>query len=149
MRAATLEVAGKADALVMAAAVADFRPASASTHKIKRAGSSLALTLEPTDDILRAVAEGRSKGGRPFVVVGFAAESRDLVANASAKLKAKDLSLIVANDITAPGAGFGVDTNRVTLIGPDGSVQALPIMSKAEVAEVVIDRVVQLLSGGA
>ena len=92
--------------------------------------------------------EARSKGGRPFVVVGFAAESRDLVANASAKLKAKDLSLIVANDITAPGAGFGVDTNRVTLIGPDGSVQALPMMSKAEVAEVVIDRVVQLLSSG-
>jgi phosphopantothenoylcysteine decarboxylase/phosphopantothenate--cysteine ligase len=149
MRSATLEVAGKADALVMAAAVADFRPASASTHKIKRAGSSLALTLEPTDDILRAVAEGRSKGGRPFVVVGFAAESQDLVANASAKMKAKDLSLIVANDITAPGAGFSVDTNRVTLIGPDGSVQALPVMSKAEVAEVVMDRVVQLLSSGA
>jgi len=64
-------------------------------------------------------------------------------------LKAKGLSLIVANDITAPGAGFGVDTNRVTLIGPDGSVQALPLMSKAEVAEVIIDRVVQLLSSGA
>lgn len=148
MRTATLEVAGKADALVMAAAVADFRPASASKHKIKRGRDSLALSLEPTDDILRAVAEARSKGGRPFVVVGFAAESRDLEANASAKLKAKDLSLIVANDITAPGAGFGVDTNRVTLIGSDGSVQALPVMSKAEVAEVVIDRVVQLLSTG-
>ncbi len=148
MRTATLEVAGKADALVMAAAVADFRPASASKHKIKRGRDALALSLEPTDDILRAVAEARSKGGRPFVVVGFAAESRDLEANASAKLKAKDLSLIVANDITAPGAGFGVDTNRVTLIGSDGSVQALPVMSKAEVAEVVIDRVVQLLSTG-
>ena len=149
MLSATLEVAGKADALVMAAAVADFRPVSASAHKIKRGRDSLALTLEPTDDILRAVAEGRSKGGRPFVVVGFAAESRDLVANASAKLKAKDLSLIVANDITAPGAGFSVDTNRVTLIGSDGSVQALPMMSKAEVAEVVMDRMVQLLSSGA
>ena len=146
MRKATLEAARKADALLMAAAVADYRPASASTHKIKRGRDSLALSLEPTDDILRAVAEGRSKGGRPKVVVGFAAESQDLVVNALAKLKAKDLSLIVANDITSPGAGFSVDTNRVTLIGPDGSVQALPVMSKVEVAEVVLDRVVQLLS---
>jgi phosphopantothenoylcysteine decarboxylase/phosphopantothenate--cysteine ligase len=79
--------------------------------------------------------------------VGFAAESQDLVANASAKVKAKSLSLIVANDITAPGAGFGVDTNRVTLIGPDGAAQTLPQMTKVEVAEVVLDRVAQLLSG--
>jgi len=149
MRSATLEAAGKADALVMAAAVADFRPASASAHKIKRGRDSLALSLEPTDDILRAVADARPKGGRPFVVIGFAAESQDLVANAAAKLKAKSLSLIVANDVTAPGAGFGVDTNRVTLMGADGAAQSLPQMTKIEVAEIVLDRAVQLLSGGA
>jgi phosphopantothenoylcysteine decarboxylase/phosphopantothenate--cysteine ligase len=149
MRSATLEAAGKADALVMAAAVADFRPASASAHKIKRGRDSLALSLEPTDDILRAVADARPKGGRPFVVIGFAAESQDLVPNAAAKLKAKSLSLIVANDVTAPGAGFGVDTNRVTLVGADGAAQSLPQMTKVEVAEIVLDRVVQLLSGGA
>jgi phosphopantothenoylcysteine decarboxylase/phosphopantothenate--cysteine ligase len=149
MHKATLEAARKSDVLVMAAAVADFRPATTSAHKIKRGKDSLALTLEPTDDILRAVAEGRSKANRPKVVVGFAAESQDLVANASAKLKAKGLSLIVANDITAPEAGFSVDTNRVTLIESDGAAKALPVMSKIEVAEIVLDRVVQLLSAGA
>jgi phosphopantothenoylcysteine decarboxylase/phosphopantothenate--cysteine ligase len=148
MHQATLEAACQSDVLMMAAAVADFRPAAASAHKIKRGRDPLALTLEPTDDILCAVAEGRSKAGRPRVVVGFAAESQDLVANASAKLKAKGLSLIVANDITAPEAGFGVDTNQVTLIGSDGVAKALPVMSKVEVAEIVLDRVVQLLSAG-
>lgn len=146
MQRATFDTVGQADALLMAAAVADFRPASASEHKIKRGRDPLTLTLEPTDDILRAVAEARSKTGRPKVVVGFAAESQDLVANASAKLKAKGLSLIVANDITAPGAGFGVETNQVTLIEADGSSQSLPSMSKAEVAEAVLDRVAQLLT---
>jgi phosphopantothenoylcysteine decarboxylase/phosphopantothenate--cysteine ligase len=146
MHKATLEAARKADVLVMAAAVSDFRPASASAHKIKRGLEALTLTLEPTDDILRSVAEGRSKAGRPKVIVGFAAESQDLVANASAKLKAKGLSLIVANDITAPGAGFGVDTNRVTLIESGGAAKALPVMSKIEVAEIVLDRVVQMLT---
>ena len=148
MRTATLDAARKSDALIMAAAVSDFRPAAASAHKIKHGRDPLTLTLEPTEDILRAVAEGGSKAGRPRVVVGFAAESQDLVANASAKLKAKGLSFIVANDITAPGAGFSVDTNQVTLIGSDGAVQAMPVMSKAEVAEVVLDHVVQLLAAG-
>jgi len=145
LRQATLEAAAKADVLLMAAAVADFRPASASADKIKRGGPSLPLSLEPTEDILRAVAERRAKSGKPAVVVGFAAESRDLVANAAAKRSAKGLSLIVANDITAPGAGFGVDTNRVTLIGADGAPEPLPVMTKKAVAEIVLDRVVRLL----
>ena len=149
MHKATLEAVRKSDVLIMAAAVSDFRPASASAHKIKRGGNALSLTLEPTEDILRAVAEARSKSGRPEVVVGFAAESQDLLANASAKLSAKGLSFIVANDITAPEAGFGVDTNRVTLIGPDGATQTMPVMSKVGVAEVVLDRVVHLLSAAA
>jgi phosphopantothenoylcysteine decarboxylase/phosphopantothenate--cysteine ligase len=145
MHRATLEEAAKADVLLMAAAVADFRPASASADKIKRGGPSLSLSLEPTDDILRAVVERRAVSGMPAVVVGFAAESRDLIANATAKRSAKGLSLMVANDITAADAGFGVDTNRVTLIGPDGAPEPLPVMTKAAVAEIVLDRVVRLL----
>jgi phosphopantothenoylcysteine decarboxylase/phosphopantothenate--cysteine ligase len=149
MQAATLEAAGRSDALVMAAAVSDFRPSAASAQKIKRERESLALTLEATEDILRAVADVRSKAGRPKVIVGFAAESQNLIANASAKLKAKGLSLIVANDITAPLAGFAVDTNQVTLIDSDGATQALPVMSKVEVAEIVLERVAQLLAASA
>jgi len=146
MEQATLAEAAKADALIMAAAVADFRPATASRDKIKRGSGELTLKLEPTEDILRAVGEVKRTSGRPSVVVGFAAESRDLIANAGAKRLAKGLALIVANDITAQGAGFGVDTNRVTLIGQDGAPQELPLLSKAAVAEVVLDRVVELLS---
>lgn len=146
LQQATLAEAGKADVLIMAAAVADFRPATVSGDKIKRGSGGLTLKLEPTEDILRAVGEAKRKGGRPSVVVGFAAESRDLIANAGAKRIAKGVSLMVANDITAPGAGFGVDTNRVTLIGADGAPQDLPLLSKAAVAEVVLDRVVDLLS---
>jgi len=145
MQKATLAEAGKADVLIMAAAVADFRPATTFSDKIKRGGGALTLQLEPTDDILRAVGQARGKGGRPSVVVGFAAESQDLIANADAKRTAKGVSLMVANDITAQGAGFGVDTNRVTLIGTDGAPQELPLLSKAAVAEAVLDRVVELL----
>ncbi len=100
-----------------------------------------------TDDILQAVAEQRKASGRPAVVVGFAAESEDLVAHASQKLESKGLSLIVANDVTDPDAGFAVDTNRVTMIDPDGGVQELPLLSKADVAERVLDRVESLLAG--
>ena len=146
MQQATLAEAGKADVLIMAAAVADFRPAATAGDKIKRGSGGLTLKLEPTDDILRAVGEARARSGRPAVVVGFAAESRDLIANAGAKRAAKGLSLMVANDITEQGAGFGVDTNRVTLIGEDGVPEALPLMAKAAVAEVVLDRIVGLLN---
>jgi phosphopantothenoylcysteine decarboxylase/phosphopantothenate--cysteine ligase len=145
MQQATLAEAAKADVLIMAAAVADFRPPTSSGDKIKRGSGGLTLTLEPTDDILRAVGEAKRKVGRPSVVVGFAAESRDLVANAGAKRIAKGVSLMVANDITAPGSGFGVDTNRVTLIGAEGAPEDLPLLSKAAVAEIVLDRVVELL----
>jgi phosphopantothenoylcysteine decarboxylase/phosphopantothenate--cysteine ligase len=100
------------------------------------------LTANP--DILEAVAEGRKKFGKPRVVVGFAAESKDLLKNAQAKLKAKGVDLIVANDITAPDAGFEVDTNKVLLVDAQGS-QELPLMSKAEVGDQVLARVVQLL----
>ena len=92
------------------------------------------------------MAQQRKGSGHPAVVVGFAAESQNVAENAREKLASKGLSLIVANDITASDAGFGVDTNRVILIGADGVTETLPLLTKAEVAERVLDRVVQLLS---
>jgi phosphopantothenoylcysteine decarboxylase/phosphopantothenate--cysteine ligase len=145
MGEALLPAAAQADVLLMAAAVADFRPAQPSEQKHKRGRGTPEFVLEPTSDLLAQVMEQRGRGARPQVVVGFAAESQDLVQNARAKLESKGLSLVVANDITAPNAGFAADTNQVTLLDPEGQVEALPLMSKAEVAEVVLDRVVELL----
>lgn len=144
MRDAVMRAAGEADALLMAAAVADFRPKKAATAKIKRHKGVPSLGLEPTDDILSLVAVEKAKSGKPQIVVGFAAESEDLVANARAKLEQKGLALIVANDITAKHAGFEADTNQVTLLDTKGGIQELPLMSKAEVAEAVLQRVVNL-----
>lgn len=145
MERAVLEESAEADVLLMAAAVADFRPASAETEKIKRRKGIPHLVLEPTPDILAAVAEQRMRLDRPIVTVGFAAESTDLVSNARRKLHEKGLTMIVANDITSPSAGFEVDTNQVTLIDINGGVQDLPLMTKREVAEMLIQRVIQLL----
>jgi phosphopantothenoylcysteine decarboxylase/phosphopantothenate--cysteine ligase len=145
MKAAVLRQAPTAEVILMAAAVADFRPAQASAQKLKRTKSIPEVRLEKTDDILEAVAALRKAGGLPKVVVGFAAESQDLVANAKVKLAAKGLNLIVANDITGPDAGFGADTNRVTLLHASGATEELPLMSKESVAEAVLDRVVQEL----
>ena len=143
MAEAVLAVAD-ADALIMAAAVADFRPAQVADQKIKKAAVPL-VELETTVDILSAVAERREATGKPTVVVGFAAESENLIENARDKVFRKKLSLIVANDISAKDAGFSVDTNRVTLIGSGGGVEPLPLMSKEQVAEVVLERVAGLL----
>ena len=140
MSAAVLEAVKDTDALVMAAAVADFRPQTTSKSKIKRAGGVPEVILEPTDDILAQVAKQR-----PAVVVGFAAESDDLIKNASHKLKEKGLDLIVANDITASDAGFGAETNRVTIIEADGSRDELPLMAKSSVANAVMERIEKLL----
>jgi len=145
MAGAVLQTCPQADALLMAAAVADFRPVQAADQKLKKARGVPTLTLEPTTDILAAVARQRQETGRPRVVVGFAAETQDLLANAQAKLRAKGLDLIVANDVSAADAGFAVDTNRVTLIAADGNIETLPLLSKAEVAERVLERVVALL----
>ena len=144
MQQAVLSRLETADVLLMAAAVADFR-AEPSEQKIKRAKGELTLNLRPTEDILGLVAQRRKKGSRPRVVVGFAAESQDLVANARLKARNKGLDLIVANDILAPDAGFAVETNRVTLIDSSGSVQELPLLTKAEVSEIVLERVGALL----
>jgi phosphopantothenoylcysteine decarboxylase/phosphopantothenate--cysteine ligase len=145
MKAAILKVSKHADALLMAAAVADFRPKRRSTQKIKRAQGIPTINLVENPDILLAVAEARKKSKKPKVVVGFAAESKDLLENAQGKLKAKRLDLIVANDVTAKDAGFNVDTNRVHILDKKGNSEELPLMSKAEVAENVLERVAVLL----
>ena len=145
MRTAVLEavIDGPADALVMAAAVADFRPATASTTKLAR-GDGLALVLEPTEDILAEVGtRARSLEPRP-VIVGFAAETGSLD-RAPEKLRRKGADLLVANDVSEPGSGFGTDTNRVVILAADGSRDELPLLSKREVADRLLDRVAALL----
>jgi phosphopantothenoylcysteine decarboxylase/phosphopantothenate--cysteine ligase len=139
MRDAILAAIPQADALFMAAAVADFRPATIADQKIKKGGDDApSLPLARTPDILLEVKTQREQTGWPRIVIGFAAESEDLVANAQAKLTRKGLDLIVANDITAPDAGFQVDTNRVVLIDAGGSPQRLELATKSRVGETLI-----------
>jgi phosphopantothenoylcysteine decarboxylase/phosphopantothenate--cysteine ligase len=145
LQAAVLSETAEADALVMAAAPADFRPKTAAENKLKKRDGLPQLALEFAPDILEALAAQRAGKGRPQVVVGFAAESRDLIENATAKLKSKNLDIIAANDVSASDAGFAVDTNRISLLHADGQVEALPLMSKQEVAEVILERVAALL----
>jgi phosphopantothenoylcysteine decarboxylase/phosphopantothenate--cysteine ligase len=149
MRKAVIERVAKADVLLMAAAVADYAPVETASQKLRKSGMGLVLSLVPTPDILALVAEQRIEIGFPRVTVGFAAESTDLVENAVRKLESKGLDLIAANDITAQGAGFAVDTNRVTLIGRDGETRSLPLQSKAAVAEAILDRVEHMLTARA
>jgi len=132
------------DVLIMAAAVADFRPKDQAKNKIKKESGIPQIELEATDDILKAVAGLRSSEKRKQVVVGFAAESQDLLQNASNKLQSKKLDLIAANDISADDAGFSVETNRITLLFADGRQESLSLMSKTEAAEIIIERVAAL-----
>ncbi|MEW6400490.1 MAG: bifunctional phosphopantothenoylcysteine decarboxylase/phosphopantothenate--cysteine ligase CoaBC [Chloroflexota bacterium] len=134
-----------ADALVMAAAAADFRPKSAAKDKLKKRDGIPQVELEAAPDILKTVASQRPGLMRLKVVAGFAAESRDLLANASEKLKSKNLDMIAANDISASDAGFAVETNRVTLLFANGKQETLPLMSKSEVAESIIEHISRLL----
>ena len=145
MLEAVLAESASADALIMAAAVADFRPKLSAPGKMKKRDGIPQVELEATEDVLETVAGQKSKMKRPRVTVGFAAESQDLLANASEKLKSKKLDMIAANDISASDAGFGVETNRVTLLFADGTQEALPLMSKTEVAETIIERIVIFL----
>ncbi|HLA19188.1 MAG TPA: phosphopantothenoylcysteine decarboxylase, partial [Dehalococcoidia bacterium] len=139
MRDAVVEECAEADALIMAAAVADYQPAEAIGQKIKRRQEGLSLSLVRTPDVLAEV--GRRQG---LVKVGFAAESEELLANARHKLEQKGLDLIVANDVTAEGSGFGTDTNKVVLLDSGGE-EELPLMSKYDVAVRVLDRVAALV----
>lgn len=135
---AVMAHAPQCDALVMSAAVADYRPKARQEQKIKKTAGELLLELERTPDILGEVARRRKEWGAPVVLVGFAAETQQVEEYARAKLFQKDLDLIVANDVTAPDSGFEVDTNRVVLISRAGS-EALPLMTKEEVAHRVWD----------
>ena len=142
MADAVLESCAGADALVMAAAVADFRPVRPAAKKLKKDAGPPAVELERTTDILAVVTAARA---RPACVVGFAAETDSLVPNARKKLQEKRLSLVVANDVTRKDAGFGSDLNQVTLIDAAGA-EELPLLSKAEVADRILDRVGALLT---
>ena len=145
MLEAVLEKVTTADALIMAAAVADFRPKNVADSKMKKKDGIPQIELEAAPDILEAVAGLETKKKRPKVVIGFAAESRNLLENATIKLQSKKLDIIAANDISARDAGFSVDTNRVTLLYPDGKSEALPLMNKFEVAEIIVARIAALL----
>ena len=135
----------KADALIMAAAGADFRPVNVAKDKLKKRDGIPQIQLEAAPDILKTLSSQSGEKKRFNVTVGFAAESRDLLANASEKLRSKGLDLIAANDISANDAGFAVETNRITLLFANGTQESLPLMSKSEVAEKIIEHIARLL----
>ena len=137
-----LEEFGQTDIVVMAAAVADYRPHSFSPNKIKKNTNQLTIPLEQNPDIAQALGERKRKGQ---ITVGFAAETDDLLENAQKKLIKKNCDLIVANDVLAEGAGFEGDTNIVTLLDKSGNCQQLPLLSKREVADHILDCVVELI----
>jgi phosphopantothenoylcysteine decarboxylase/phosphopantothenate--cysteine ligase len=143
MKAAVSSAIVDADALIMAAAVADFRPAQAAEGKLKKTAGVPSLPLEPAPDVLQ---ETRGQRGPGLRVIGFALETDAQLDNARRKLNEKALDLIVLNDATEPGAGFEVETNRVTLLDAAGRQEALPLQSKNDVAEAILDRVIPLLA---
>ena len=133
--------AGATDVIVMAAAVADFRPVSAADHKLKKHDGAPEIILEATPDILAGLGAAKPDGQ---VLVGFAAETDDLVANAQSKLERKQLDLIVANDVGAPSVGFAHDTNAVTLLRPDAKPVEIDLAAKRDVARAVINTIVEI-----
>ena len=139
MREAVLSACVGADALIMAAAVSDYRPTQVASQKMKKQDDDgMVLHLVKNADFFLEVPEG-------VLRVGFAAETEDLLANARKKIAAKGLALIAANDITAPDSGFNVDTNRVTILDRDGGMEEIPLLSKYDVGHRILDRVVKLL----
>jgi len=146
MHAAVLDAVGDADVAVMAAAVADFRPVMGASKKLRRADGVPQLELEPTEDILADVVAKRHD---KLLVVGFAAETGDAVANARKKLERKGCDLVVVNDVSQPGAGFDHDTNEVVILDRDGGEEHVALTSKRAVADALLDRVARRLSQGA
>jgi len=142
MRAAVEQAIRDADALIMAAAPADFRPAAPANQKIKKSNAPPTIALESTPDILASTIGARSN---KLVTVGFALETNSAVEHGRGKLASKQLDLIVVNQATEPGAGFSVDTNRVTFIDRDGNTDAQPLLAKADVADLILDRVERLM----
>lgn len=143
MKAAVTKLAPTADVIIMAAAVADFRPTEPAPQKLKKSGGTPEIRLEPTNDILASLGENKPAGQ---LLVGFAAETEDVLANAKAKLFAKNLDLVVLNDVSAPRVGFEHGTNAVTILRTDGTTREVPLTSKLKVANVVLDEVAGLLS---
>ena len=141
MMGAVMEFIREADVLVMAAAVCDYRPACYSEDKIKKGKGRLTLELVENPDIITGVCKVK----QPVVVVGFAAESENLLENARAKLEKKNLDLVVANDITIPGSAFGSDYNAVTIIDRNGNVESIDRSLKEEIAARIIDRIESLV----
>jgi phosphopantothenoylcysteine decarboxylase/phosphopantothenate--cysteine ligase len=142
MRDAVMENLGSSTVVIKAAAVADYRPSSRSARKIKKGVDGLDLQLERNPDIILEV--GGKKGNR--ILVGFAVETENLVQNAMVKLKKKNMDIIVANDVTKEGAGFGYDTNIIKIISADGKIENVPLMSKMEVAHRILDRVKNIIT---
>jgi phosphopantothenoylcysteine decarboxylase/phosphopantothenate--cysteine ligase len=142
MRAAVESAIANADALIMAAAPADFRPADPASQKIKKSSAPRHITLEPTPDILASTIGARSSN---LVTVGFALETNSAIEHGRGKLTSKRLDLIVVNDATEPGAGFSVDTNRVSFIDRNGTVDEQPLLKKSDVADLILDRVARLM----
>jgi len=145
MHRAVLEHAAGADVVVMAAAVADYTPMEPARQKVSKGGDMLTLVLKRTPDILGDLGKQRLAAGRGPVLVGFAAETEQVVERARAKREGKHVDLIVANDVSRSDAGFDVETNVVTIVGPDGS-ESLPLLSKSRVAAEILDRVERLLT---
>ena len=144
MAAAVQGLLPQCDVLVMAAAPADFRPMTVASSKIKKANGVVPIELTSTPDILKSTKAARRANA---VIVGFALETDDIVRNAKSKLASKDLDMIVLNDAREAGAGFGVDTNRVTFLMRDGTEERLPLMPKSDVADAILDRVERLIDG--
>ena len=147
MHKAVIDRADRMDVVVMAAAVADYTPAERAVQKVPKGGDTTTIVLRKTPDILAELGTRRLASGRGPVLVGFAAETEDVVAHAAAKREAKHVDLIVANDVSRADAGFAADTNEVTLVGPEGA-EAVPLQSKSRVAAAILDRIERLLVGG-
>jgi phosphopantothenoylcysteine decarboxylase/phosphopantothenate--cysteine ligase len=143
MRRAVIERLDTVDVVIKAAAPLDFRPKTVSTQKIKKGQKETTLDLEATPDILLEL--GKRKNGK--ILVGFAAETENFSKNGLEKLKAKNLDLIIINPVGGPDSGFASDTNRATILDAKGGIQEVPLVSKPEMADAILDRVVGLLGG--
>ena len=139
-----LEHYSRADIMVMAAAVSDYRPRKSMEQKMKKGGKSIDLELVLNPDILKKLGKKKEKAKRPLLV-GFAAESNDHIEEGRRKLKEKNLDLIVINDITGKDTGFGTDTNQISFIDRDYQLEKLPLLTKEECADMIWDKVVKLL----
>ncbi len=137
---AVLKYFDQSDVTIKAAAVADFRPKHFSNQKIKKGDDTFVLELVKNPDILKTLGDTKKRQ----ILVGFAAESSDLISNAQSKLKSKNLDLIVANNITLDGAGFGLTTNIVTIIDKHGNIDQIPKMSKDDLANIILDKTIAI-----